>query len=59
MVWCLTSTETTRIIRDGEMGKGGVMEVEDEGDVVFPYGALCGLFGWNCALRVSRISHLG
>ena len=26
---------------------------------VFPYGALRGLFGWNCALRVYRLSYLG
>ena len=25
----------------------------------FPYGALCGLFWWDCVLRVYRISHLG
>ena len=29
------------------------------GGVVFPYGALCGLFWWDCALRVYRISQLG
>ena len=29
------------------------------GGVVFPYDALCGLFGWNCALHVCRISYLG
>ena len=26
---------------------------------VFPYGALCGLFWWDCALRVYRILYLG
>ena len=26
---------------------------------VFPYDALCGLFWWDCALRVYRISYLG
>ena len=26
--WCLTSTETTRLIRDGEMGRGGGRERE-------------------------------
>ena len=36
-------------------GGGGV-----EGRLfVFPYGALCGSFWWNCALRVYRISYLG
>ena len=29
------------------------------GGVVVPYGALCGLFWWDCALRVYRISYLG
>ena len=24
----------------------------------FPYSALCGLFWWDCVLRVYRISHL-
>ena len=27
--------------------------------VVFPYLSLCGLFWWDCALRVYRISYLG
>ena len=31
--WCLTSTETVRLIRDGEKG-GGSMEVVEEGDYV-------------------------
>ena len=30
---CLTSTETTRLIRDGEMGAGG-MEVGEEADYI-------------------------
>ena len=30
-----------------------------EGLFVFPYGALCGLFWWDRALRVYRISYLG
>ena len=29
------------------------------GGGVFPYGALCGLFCWDCALRVYGISYLG
>ena len=29
------------------------------GGGVFPYGALCGLFEWNCPLHVCRISYLG
>ena len=28
------------------------------GGSVFQYDALCGLFGWNCALHVYRISYL-
>ena len=36
--WCLTSTETVRLIRDGEKGGGG-MEVEEEGDYI-PIGTL-------------------
>ena len=28
------------------------------GGVVFPYLALCGLFWWDCALHVYRISYL-
>ena len=28
--WCLTSTETVRLIRDGEKGAGGGMEVSKE-----------------------------
>ena len=35
--WCLTSTETTRLIRDGEKGGGGGkgdMEVGEEGDYI-------------------------
>ena len=32
--WCLTSTETVRLIRDGEKGGGGSMEVVEEGDYV-------------------------
>ena len=31
--WCLTSTETIRLIRDGEKGGGG-MEVGEEGDYI-------------------------
>ena len=26
---------------------------------VFPYGALCGLFWWDCALCEYRIAYLG
>ena len=26
---------------------------------VFPYDVLCGLFCWDCALHVYRISYLG
>ena len=35
--WCLTSTETTRLIRDGEKGGGGGggTEVGREGDVIY------------------------
>ena len=29
------------------------------GGGAFPYGAFCGLFGWNCALHLYRISYLG
>ena len=32
--WCLTSTETVRLIRDGEKGGGGGMEVGEEGDYI-------------------------
>ena len=32
--WCLTSTETIRLIRDGEKGGGGGMEVGGEGDYI-------------------------
>ena len=32
-MWCLTSTETIRLIRDGEKGGGG-MEVGGEGDYI-------------------------
>ena len=31
--WCLVSTETIRLIRDGENGDGG-MEVGEEGDYI-------------------------
>ena len=34
LTWCLTSTETARLIRDGEMGRGGVVEVGEEGDYI-------------------------
>ena len=34
--WCLTSTETTRLIRDGEKGEG-CMEVGAEGDYNYTY----------------------
>ena len=30
--WCLTSTETVRLIRDGEKGGGGGMEEGEEGE---------------------------
>ena len=30
--WCLMSTETTRLIRDGEKGGGGGMDVGEDGD---------------------------
>ena len=33
LTWCLTSTETIRLIRDGEKGEGG-MEVGGEGDYI-------------------------
>ena len=29
------------------------------GAFVFPYATLCGLFWWDCALRMYRISYLG
>ena len=32
--WCFTSTETTRLIRDGEKRGGGGMEVGGEGDYI-------------------------
>ena len=35
--WCLTSTETIRLIRDGEKGGAGAeggMEVGEEGDYI-------------------------
>ena len=32
--WGLTSTETVRLIRDGEKGGGGVMEEGGEGDYI-------------------------
>ena len=31
--WCLTSTKTIRLIKDGEKG-GGFMEVGGEGDYI-------------------------
>ena len=33
VIWCLTSTETIRLIRDGEKGEGG-MEVGEVGDYI-------------------------
>ena len=38
------------------VGGGGVCVC---GGGVFPYGALCGLFWWDCVQRVHRISYLG
>ena len=32
--WCLTSAETVRLIRDGEKGGGGGMEMGGEGDYI-------------------------
>ena len=32
--WCLTSTETKRLIRDGQKGGAGGMEVGGEGDYI-------------------------
>ena len=32
--WCLTSTETTRLIRNGEKEEGGGTEVGEEGDYI-------------------------
>ena len=37
--WCLTSTETIRLIRDGEKGGDG-MEVGGEGDYYIPIATL-------------------
>ena len=34
MTWCLTSTETIRLIRDGEKGGGGGTEVGGEVDYI-------------------------
>ena len=34
LTWCLTSTETIRLIRDGETGGGRGMEVGGEGDYI-------------------------
>ena len=34
LAWCLTSTETTRLIRDGEKGGEGGMEEGEEGDYI-------------------------
>ena len=33
-IWRLTSPETIRLIRDGEKGGGGFMEVGEEGDYI-------------------------
>ena len=47
---CRTHLNSLWVLCGLEWGEGG-------GD--FPYLALCGLFGWDCALRVYRISYLG